>query len=140
LPLTATALELEKEDVSEKMEMSMVQVGDPNAAKGDVRPYKTKARFRETVKGKQKTVTKPKFGQTVELPAGKRPTMGLFIKEATDDTRRAVLGETRAREFQYLTSDNRGPKRTDLDEVLRQVTFADASSLAKAQRARDRRR
>ena len=51
-----------------------------------------------------------------------------------------MLGETRAREFQYLTSDNRGPKRTDLDEVLRQVTLADVSSLVKAQRARDRRR
>ena len=140
LPLTATALELEKEDMAEGITMSTVQVGDPNAASGTVRPYKTKARFRKQVKGKQKTVTMPKFAQDVEVPKGKRPTMGFFMGKATADTRRAVLGETRAKEFEYLTSDNRGPKRTDLDEVLRQVTLADAESLAKAQRARGRRK
>ena len=140
LPLTATALALEKEDMENGMTMSMVQVGDPKAASGTVRPYKTKARFRKTVNGKQKTVTMPKFAQDVEVPRGKRPTMGFFMGKATSDTRRAVLGVTRAKEFEYLTSDNRGPKRTDLDEVLRQVTLADADSLAKAQRARGRRR
>jgi SPP1 gp7 family putative phage head morphogenesis protein len=140
LPLTATALELEKEDMAEGMTMSTVQVGDPKAASGTVRPYKTKARFRKQVKGKQKTVTMPKFAQDVEVPEGSRPTMGFFMGKATADTRRAVLGETRAKEFEYLTSDNRGPRRTDLDEVLRQVTLADAESLAKAQRARGRRK
>ena len=140
LPLTATALALEKEDIKNGMIMSMVQVGDPKAASGTVRPYKTKARFRKTVKGKQKTVTMPKYAQDVEVPRGERPTMGFFMGKATADTRRAVLGATRAKEFEYLTSDNRGPKRTDLDEVLRQVTLADADSLAKAQRARGRRR
>ena len=140
LPLTATALELEKEDMAEGMTMSTVQVGDPNAASGTVRSYKTKARFRKQVKGKQKTVTATKFAQDVQVPKGQRPTMGFFMGKATADTRRAVLGETRAKEFEYLTSDNRGPKRADLDEVLRQVTLADAESLAKAQRARGRRK
>ena len=140
LPLTATALALEKEDMENGMAMSVVQLGDPNGPIGTVRPYTSNARFRKTAKGKQKTVTMPKFAQDVEVPKGKRPTMGFFMGKATADTRRAVLGETRAKEFEYLTSDNRGPKRTDLDEVLRQVTLADAESLAKAQRARGKRK
>ena len=122
LPLTATDLELEKEDMAEGMTMSTVQIGDPKAASGVVRPYKTKARFRKTVKGKQKTVTMPKFAQDVEVPKGQRPTMGLFLLRANQETREAVLGKANAKRFSEMTKGSKGSRAVlEADDALREI-------------------
>jgi SPP1 gp7 family putative phage head morphogenesis protein len=131
LPLTATELALEKEEMAEGMQTSIVEVNkDPRNARGRV--YKTKAR----VDGNKMT----KSAREINIPKGQRPTMADFISETTPDTREAVLGKVRAREFEYITSDNRGPKRQDIQEALRFVTNGDAAAFEKAQRARRRRR
>jgi len=131
LPLTATELALQKEEMAEGMQASIVEVNkDPRNARGRV--YKTKTR----VNGKKMT----KSAREINIPKGQRPTMADFISETTPDTREAVLGKVRAREFEYITSDNRGPKRKDIQEALRFVTNGDAAAFEKAQRARRRRR
>ena len=130
LPLTATELALEKEEMAEGMQASIVEVNkNPRNARGRV--YKTKAR----VDGKKMT----KSAREINIPKGQRPTMADFISETTPNTREAVLGKVRAREFEYITSDNRGPKRKDIQEALRFVTNGDAAAFEKAQRARRRR-
>lgn len=131
LPLTNVELALEKQEMKEGMEMSIVEVNkNPNNASGRV--YKTKVR----VDGK----TMIKSAREVSVPKNQRPTMANFIDKATPDTRRAVLGKVRAQEFEYITSDNRGPRRQNIEDALRHVTNGDAASFAKAQRARARRR
>ena len=74
LPLTATALELEKEDMAEGMKTSMVEINkNANTAKGRV--YKTKARV-----GNRKYT---KSSQDIKAPVGQRPTMGLFLSSTS---------------------------------------------------------
>ena len=130
LPLTATALALEKEDKREGMTASIVEVNKKERdAQGRV--YKTKAK----VDGDKM------FKSAREIKSAKKhqvPRMWDFIAQTTPDTRRAVLGEVRATEFEYITSSNRGPKRKDLRDALMYVTNGDARSFAKAQRARRR--
>ena len=130
LPLTATALALEKDDLKDGMEMSIVEVNKkPRLAKGRV--YKTKARV-----GKQKMT---KSAREVQLKKGERPTMARFMSEASTDTQNAVLGKVRANEFYWLTKDPQGPK-VDITDGLRRVTVGDAEAFAKAQRGRKRAR
>ena len=114
---------------------SIVEV---NKRKSDARGrvYKTPAR----VKVNGKTVKMTKSSRDIKAREGKRVTMGDFIAQTTPDTRRQVLGVVRAKEFEYLVNDNRGPKLKDVDEVLRKVTLADADQLRKAQRVRSRRK
>ena len=135
LPLTRTALELEKQDMKDGMTQSIVEV---NKRKSDARGrvYKTPAR----VKVNGETVKMTKSSRDIEARPGERVTMGDFIAQTTPDTRRQVLGVYRAKEFEYLVNDNRGPRRTDYDEVLTKVTLADADQLRKAQRSRARRK
>ena len=135
LPLTRTELALEKEDMKDGMEASIVEV---NKRKSDARGriYKTPAR----VKVNGNTVKMTKSSREIKAREGKRVTMGDFIAQTTPDTRRQVLGAIRAKEFEYLVNDNRGPKLKDVDEVLRKVTLADADQLRKAQRVRSRRK
>lgn len=135
LPLTRTALELEKQDMKDGMTQSIVEV---NKRKSDARGrvYKTPAR----VKVNGETVKMTKSSRDIEARSGKRVTMGDFIAQTTPDTRQQVLGVYRAKEFEYLVNDNRGPRLTDYDEVLRRVTLADADQLRKAQRSRARRK
>ena len=64
LPLTATALELEKEDMAEGIKTSMVEI-NKNASTAKDRVYKTKAR----VGGRKYT----KSSQDIEAPAGSGP-------------------------------------------------------------------
>ena len=134
-PLTRTELALEKEDMKDGMEASIVEV---NKRKSDARGriYKTPAR----VKVNGKTVKMTKSSRDIKAREGKRVTMGDFIAQTTPDTRRQVLGTVRAKEFEYLVNDNRGPKLKDVDEVLRQVTLKDADQLRRAQRVRSRRK
>ena len=130
LPLTATALELEKEDMENGMTASIVEVNKKERdAQGRI--YKTKARVDGEKMFKSAREIKP-------VKAGQVPRMWDFIAQATPDTRRTVLGEARAAEFEYITSSNRGPKRKDLRDALMFVTNGDARSFAKAQRARRR--
>ena len=130
LPLTATALALEKEDKREGMTASIVEVNKKERdAQGRV--YKTKARVDGEKMFKSAREIKP-------AKAGQVPRMWDFIAQTTPDTRRAVLGKVRAAEFEYITSSNRGPKRKDLRDALMYVTNGDARSFAKAQRARRR--
>ena len=130
LPLTATALELEKEDMENGMTASIVEVNKKERdAQGRI--YKTKARVDGEKMFKSAREIKP-------AKAGQVPRMWDFIAQTTPDTRRAVLGEVRAAEFEYITSSNRGPKRKDLRDALMYVTNGDARSFAKAQRARRR--
>ena len=135
LPLTRTELELEKQDMEEGMTQSIVEV---NKRKSDARGrvYKTPARVE--VNGKRVKMTKS--SRDIKAREGKRVTMADFIAQTTPDTRRQVLGVVRAKEFEYLTSDNRGPRRKDIEEALIQVTRADAKQLEKAQRSRSRRK
>ena len=130
LPLTATALALEKQDKREGMTASIVEVNKKERdAQGRV--YKTKAK----VDGDKM------FKSAREIKSAKKhqvPRMWDFIAQTTPDTRRAVLGEVRATEFEYITSSNRGPKRKDLRDALMYVTNGDARSFAKAQRSRRR--
>jgi hypothetical protein len=122
LPLTATALELEKEDMKEGMTMSTVQVGKPDAGGGPVRRYKAKATFRKEVKGKQKTVTLPKFAQDVQVPKGERPTMGLFMLRANQETREAVLGKTNAKRFSEMVKGTEGSEAVlSANDALREI-------------------
>ena len=134
-PLTRTELALEKEDMKDGMEASIVEV---NKRKSDARGriYKTPAR----VKVNGKTVKMTKSSRDIKAREGKRVTMGDFIAQTTPDTRRQVLGSVRAKEFEYLVNDNRGPKLKDVDEVLRKVTLADADQLQRAQRSRSKRK
>ena len=99
IPVTKTQLALEKEDWEEGMTVSTVQVGQPLKSHGPIRPYKTRARFRKTVKGKQKTVTMEKFAQDIQMPEGQRPSMGFFLLKANNETREAVLGKKNAKRF-----------------------------------------
>ena len=122
LPLTATALLLEKEDMKEGMTMSMVQVGKPDKGAENVRHYKTKARFRKEVKGKQKTVTLPKFAQDVQVPKDERPTMGFFMLRANQETREAVLGKTNAKRFAEMVKGTEGSEAVlSANEALREI-------------------
>ena len=130
LPLTATALALEKEDKREGMTASIVEVNKKERdAQGRV--YKTKARVDGEKMFKSAREIKP-------AKAGQVPRMWDFIAQTTPDTRRAVLGDVRAAEFEYITSSNRGAKRKDLRDALMYVTNGDARSFAKAQRSRGR--
>jgi len=135
LPLTRTELALEKEEMKDGMTQSIVEV---NKRKSDARGrvYKTPARVE--VNGKRVKMTKS--SRDIEAQPGKRVTMADFIAQTTPDTRRQVLGVVRAKEFEYLVNDNSGPKRKDLDQVLREVSFADAKQLQRAQRSRTRRK
>lgn len=96
------------------------------------KPYKGKARVDGKNYYKVARDAKGKDGQPLTMPG--------FLQKTTPQTREAVLGKTRAREWEYLVNDNRGPKRTDLDDVLRDLIKADADSLQRAQRSRSRRR
>ena len=130
LPLTATALALEEEDKRKGMTASIVEVNKKERdAQGRV--YKTKAKVGGDKMFKSAREIKP-------AKAGQAPRMWDFIAQTTPDTRRAVLGDARAAEFEYITSSNRGPKRKDLRDALMYVTNGDAKSFAKAQRSRRR--
>ena len=132
LPLTATALALEEEDKREGMTASIVEVNKKERdARGRV--YKTKASVNGERMFKSAREIKP-------VKAGQVPRMWDFIAQTTPDTRRAVLGKTRAAEFEYITSSNRGAKRKDLRDALMYVTNGDARSFAKAQRSRRKRK
>ena len=103
LPLTATALALEKQDMEEGMTMKTVQVGRVEGGGGSkVRPYKTKVRF----EGKQRQ----RFGRDYVVPRGERPTMGFFLLRANDETRRAVLGAENAKRFAQLIKGTSGSR------------------------------
>ena len=129
--ITKTQLLLEEEDRQQSRERSVVEIAkSPSQASGRV--YKTKAK----VDGEKFT----KFAHEVRVPKGQDPTMGWFIQKANPLTRETVLGVTRAREWEYLVNDNRGPKRKNLDDVLRDLVKADVRSLEKAQKARAKRR
>lgn len=131
LPVTATELALEKEELAEGMEMSIVDINKKkSSARGRV--YKTKVR----VDGEMMV----RSAREIKLEKGQRPTMGQFLDKATPDTREAVLGKVRADEFNYITSSNRGPKRKSVEDALLYVTKGDANSFARAQRSRNRRR
>lgn len=100
LPLTATALELEKEEMAEGMKMTTVQVGSSDGTgRGPVRQYKTKAK----VNGKRV----PKFAKDYSVPKGERPTMGLFLRRANNETRVAVLGKENAKRFGEMLKNGR---------------------------------
>ena len=130
LPLTATALALEEEDKRKGMTASIVEVNKKERdAQGRV--YKTKAKVGGDKMFKSAREIKPAKKHQV-------PRMWDFIAQTTPDTRRAVLGDARAAEFEYITSSNRGPKRKDLRDALMYVTNGDAKSFAKAQRSRRR--
>lgn len=132
IPLSATSLALEKQDKKDGMTASIVEVNKKKMnAQGRV--YKTKASVNGERMFKSAREIKP-------AKAGQAPRMWDFIDQATPDTRRAVLGDVRAAEFEYITSSNRGPRRKDLRDALMYVTNGDARSFAKAQRARARRR
>ena len=135
LPITRTELELEKQEMEEGMTQSIVEV-NRNKADARGRVYKTPARVE--VNGKRVKMTKS--SRDIKAREGKRVTMADFIAQTTPDTRRQVLGVVRAKEFEYLVNDNSGPKRKDLDQVLREVTLKDAKQLQKAQRSRSRRK
>ena len=130
LPLTKTALELEKDEMKEGMETTIVEV---NRKRRDARGriYKTKTKVDGT-----KMI---KSAREIKTERGKRPTMADFIAQTTPDTRDAVLGKVRAREFEYLTTDASGPQ-VDIQKALMTVTNGDVESFAKAQKSRRRRR
>lgn len=95
LPITATELALEKEEMKEGMEMSTVQIGDKNhSGRGPVREYKTPAR----VDGKNV----PKFAKDYKVPRGERPTMALFLRRANNETQASVLGVIDAKRFRKM--------------------------------------
>lgn len=113
IPLTASALALEKEDMKDGMEMSTVQIGKPShtaAGGGKPRVYKTPAR----VNGKKVQ----KFAKEYTTPRGERPTMGFFLEKASKDTRVAVLGKRNSDRFYDLTH---GDGKVDADEALRKI-------------------
>ena len=103
LPLTSTALALEKEEMEKGMEMSTVQIGSPQRGGGSkVRPYKTPVKFQ----GKK---TK-KFARDYKVPRGERPTMGFFLLRANNETRKAVLGAGNAKRFAQLIKGTPGSR------------------------------
>jgi len=113
LPLTATALELEKEDMAEGMKTSMVEINkNANTAKGRV--YKTKARV-----GNRKYT---KSSQDIEAPVGQRPTMGLFLLRANQETREAVLGKANAKRFGEMVKGTDGSQAVlSANDALREI-------------------
>ena len=113
LPLTATALALEKEDMAEGMEISMVEINkNANTAKGRV--YKTKAK----VGGRKYT----KSSQDIKAPVGQRPTMGLFLLRANQETREAVLGKTNAKRFAEMVKGTEGSQAVlGANDALREI-------------------
>ena len=130
LAITATQLELEKEDLQEPQEMSMTEIAKTRE-QASGRIYKTPARV-----GGEKYV---KFAREVTLPVGQRPTSGQFLARANPFTRESVLGKTRAAEFQWLTVSQQGPKLSP-ERALQDVVKADVKSLQRAQKARLRRK
>ena len=122
IPVTKTSLALEKQDIKDGITLSTVQVGQPLKSHGPVRKYKTKARFRKTVKGKQKTVTRAKFAQDIEVPVGERPSMGFFLLRANNETREAVLGKKNAKRFFDMVRTKDGNKAVlEANEALRKI-------------------
>lgn len=112
IPLTATALALEKEDLKDGMQMSTVQIGKPShtaAGGGKPRPYATPAK----IDGKKV----PKFAKEYTTPRGERPTMGFFLERANTETRQAVLGKDRAAFFQGLLESGKSPEDALIDAV-----------------------
>lgn len=112
IPLTATALALEKEDLKDGMQVSTVQIGKPehvDGGGGKPRIYKTKAK----VDGKKVQ----KFAKEYTTPRGERPTMGFFLEKANKETREAVLGKDRAAFFNGLLDSGRSPEDALIDAV-----------------------
>ena len=132
LPVTATELELRRSGESLKQvgERSYVEISKTKPETGRV--YKTKAKVNGQKVYKVARDARPVDGQALTMPQ--------FIQRANPLTRESVLGVTRAREWEYLVNDNRGPKRKDLDGVLRDLVKANPKSLQAAQRARARRK
>ena len=132
LPVTATELELRRSGESLKQvgERSYVEVSKTKPTSGRV--YKTKAKVNGEKVYKVAKEARPVDGRAMTMPE--------FIQRANPLTRESVLGVTRAREWEYLVNDNRGPKRKDLDGVLRDLVKANPKSLQAAQRARASRR
>ena len=130
LAITATQLELEKEDLQERQEMSITEIAKTKE-QASGRIYKTPAR----VDGEKYV----KFAREVTLPVGQRPTSGQFLARANPFTRESVLGKTRAAEFQWLTNSQQGPKLSP-ERALQDVVKADVKSLQRAQKARLRRK
>ena len=113
LPLTQTALNLEKEDLKEGMTVSTVQIGDPVKG-GKVRRYKTKARF----DGRKVS----RFAQEITTERGERPTMGFFLLRANNETRKAVLGKANADRFYEMVRGTEGSKaKLAADDALREI-------------------
>ena len=113
LPLTATALELEKEDMAEGIKTSMVEI-NKNASTAKGRVYKTKARV-----GNRKYT---KSSQDIEAPVGQRPTMGLFLLRANQETREAVLGKTNAKRFGEMVKGTDGSQAVlSANDALREI-------------------
>ena len=103
LPLTSTALALEKQDMEEGFTMSTVQIGKPQSGGGTkTRPYKTPVKF----EGRKRQ----KFARDYKVPRGERPTMGFFLLRANNDTRKAVLGAGNAKRFAKLIKGTSGSK------------------------------
>ena len=105
LPLTATALALEKEDLKNGVQVSTVQIGKPEhtaAGGGKPRVYKTKAK----VDGRKVD----KFAKEYTTPRGERPTMGFFLEKANDTTREAVLGKSKAKHFKSMLKNGISPE------------------------------
>lgn len=112
IPLTATALALEKQDMKDGMEMSTVQIGKPEhtaAGGGKPRPYATPAK----IDGKKVQ----KFAKEYTTPRGERPTMGFFLEMANTETRQAVLGKDRAAFFNGLLDSGKSPEDALIDAV-----------------------
>ena len=132
LPVTATELELRRSGESLKQvgDRSYVEISKTKPSSGRV--YKTKAKVNGEKVYKVAKEARPVDGRAMTMPE--------FIQRANPLTRESVLGVTRAREWEYLVNDNRGPKRKDLDGVLRDVVKANPKSLQAAQRARARRK
>ena len=130
LAITATQLELEREDLKGRQELNMTEIAKTRE-QASGRIYKTPAR----IGGEKYT----KFAREVELPVGQRPTMGRFLAKANPLTRESVLGKTRAQEFQWLTVSQRGPGLSP-ERALQDVVKADVKSLQRAQKARMKRK
>ena len=132
LAITATQRELEREDLKGRQELNRTEISKtrPQESKR-VRVYETKAKV-----GGEKFY---KVATEKTLPVGQRPTSGQFLARANPFTREAVLGKTRAQEFQWLTSSQRGPKLSP-ERALQDVVKADVKSLQRAQKARMKRK
>jgi SPP1 gp7 family putative phage head morphogenesis protein len=108
LPLTETALRLEKEEAKEGMVMSTVQVGKPKQGGSKERVYKTKVK----IDGKKAT----RFAKEYEVPRGQRPTMAFFLRRANNETREQVLGKGNAKRFEAMLKNGR-----DEQDALRDI-------------------